>query len=643
MSRIVNLKTIRFKLFNVFDSWHTQWFEKKQYQSVLYEDLAVRSYLVGIFYRLKVPTNYFFIKRLGSNDIFIHTDLFFMKYFKKSKLRNLFVEQRKYFSYLLKLYVFFYNYFFTHTLTNREYYRDYFFSEKGLKQIGFIGLLNNQKLFNALGRYFDDSELINRTTEILPYNKHNNINNLLYPANVLNDFFLMLPSKNTKLLYDKYFISNIRLVLLFYNKYITGKLFNSCIVPIKGISTLLYDQYITLLLKTCVYFFSKLKYIPLRVLKYILQIQFVLKYNYLVLRNKQTSLFYNYYVFFKNSNRKIKNNLYNKKMNCLYLPTITNIPQNNLFFLYWYNTNLIHSNILSYYKTLSSVLYYGVIRNKVNLVLNVLDTMYHIDSLIHKHKFYRSVIQIAIKRQNTDKVNYISHSLHFKKYFSIIKYIKGRYYRYSTMFVQGNYSKKLVRKRLFHDFFSKFFNQFIIKIEETLRSYTKQNVYFLCNYYYMEKDFPEITNAKIICDYIVYQIHSNMRLKSIFYKIRRWQLVNNEHKKYLENQFFTNRLGGKLEPYLEHLSFKRYPIMGIRIECSGTSKKGTRKRKIFYGDWIKDFDLISKSPNNTFSADLDYYQSFAIVKSCSLGVKVWVFFKTHLYNNNNEFISLLSY
>jgi hypothetical protein len=211
------------------------------------------------------------------------------------------------------------------------------------------------------------------------------------------------------------------------------------------------------------------------------------------------------------------------------------------------------------------------------------------------------------------------------------------------MFVQGNYSKKLVRKRLFHDFFSKFFNQFIIKIEETLRSYTKQNVYFLCNYYYMEKDFPEITNAKIICDYIVYQIHSNMRLKSIFYKIRRWQLVNNEHKKYLENQFFTNRLGGKLEPYLEHLSFKRYPIMGIRIECSGTSKKGTRKRKIFYGDWIKDFDLISKSPNNTFSADLDYYQSFAIVKSCSLGVKVWVFFKTHLYNNNNEFISLLSY
>ena len=66
-------------------------------------------------------------------------------------------------------------------------------------------------------------------------------------------------------------------------------------------------------------------------------------------------------------------------------------------------------------------------------------------------------------------------------------------------------------------------------------------------------------------------------------------------------------------------------------------------QKSFFGDWIKDFDENTKSPNNTFSADLDYYQSFAIVKSSTLGIKVWVFFKTHLYNSNNVFISLISY
>lgn len=283
------------------------------------------------------------------------------------------------------------------------------------------------------------------------------------------------------------------------------------------------------------------------------------------------------------------------------------------------------------------------INNNYAKISTVLAIMNRFSLLLLRSIFYSNCVHKIIHKYNTDIVNYFSYSLNFKKYFSIIKYLRAKYYRNVQIYLEGNYSKKLVRKRLFNDFFYKFFNQFLLKIEETIRNYTKQNVYFLTNYYYIENGFPAITNAKIICDFIVYQIHNNMRLKAIFHKIRRWQLVNNENKKYLENQFFSNQLLGKVDNYLDHLSYKRYPIMGIRIECSGTSKKGTRKRKIFYGDWIKDFDLISKSPNNTFSADLDYHQSFAIVKSCSIGVKVWVFFKTHLYNSNNKFISLVSY
>lgn len=63
-------------------------------------------------------------------------------------------------------------------------------------------------------------------------------------------------------------------------------------------------------------------------------------------------------------------------------------------------------------------------------------------------------------------------------------------------------------------------------------------------------------------------------------------------------------------------------------------------RKLYYGDIIRESTLIQKSPNNTFNADIDYYQSFAITKSCTIGVKVWVFFKTHLYSTNGKFISL---
>lgn len=652
MSRIVNLKTVRFKIFNVFDSWHAQWFESKQYQSVLYEDLALRSYFIGIFYRLKVPTNYFFIKRLGTKDIIIHTDLFFIKYFKKSKLKYLFTEQIKYFSYMLKLYAYFYNYFFTSYLTNQKtsYYQDFFFTEKSLKQIGFIGLLNHQKLLNSLGRYFDDSLLQQKNKQ------------LIYVTSFwLNDLLLANSHDNLKFAYDKYFISSVRLISIFYNKYLIGKLMNSLAFPINGIPSYVYDLYLSIILKSSSFFFKEFSYLSINIFKYLTRGQFLMRYLNCILREKKVSNFSQYYNYFKGSYKKIsnvalRNNIGNSKRDYYssysYLlnfvsefKTIYELLQktNNIFFDYWYMTKLINNTVGLYYKALVSVLFYNLQSVKSVELDKLVALILQIDILLKKVSFYSRQISLIISRNSSDLVNYFSYSLHFKKYFSIIKYIKGKYYRYSHMYLEGNYSKKLVKKRLFNDFFTKFFNQFIIKIEETIKSYTKQNVYFLCNYYYIEKGFPTITNAKIICDYIVYQIHNNIRLKTIFHKVRRWQLINNDNKKYLENQFFSNQLLGKADSFLDHLSYKRYPIMGIRIECSGTSKKGTRKRKIFYGDWIKDFDLVSKSPNNTFSADLDYYQSFAIVKSCSIGVKVWVFFKTHLYNSNNEFISLVSY
>lgn len=652
MSRIVNLKTVRFKIFNVFDSWHAQWFESKQYQSVLYEDLALRSYFIGIFYRLKIPTNYFFIKRLGTRDIVIHTDLFFIKYFKKSKLKYLFVEQIRYFSYLLKLYAYFYNYFFTSYLTDNKmsYYQDFFFTAKSLKQIGFIGLLNHQKLVNALGRYFDESTLQLKNKE-----------QVYLTSFWLNHLLLVHSHDNLKFAYDKYFVSNVRFLSVFYNKYLIGKLTNPLVFPTSGIPSYVYDLYLSIVLKSYNFFFKEFGYLPINVIKYFNQGQLLIRHLNSILSEKKVSGFLQYYSYFKGSYKKMSNtgsrhtvvsnnidyySLYPYIFNDIYQFQIINAllqKINNVYFDYWYTIKLVNNTVRLYYKALISILFYNI-NTMINVELSrLVASILKIDTLLKKVSFYGKQIYLVINRNNSDLVNYISYSLHFKKYFSIIKYIKGKYYRYSHMYLEGSYSKKLVKKRLFHDFFTKFFNQFIIKVEETIKSYTKQNVYFLCNYDYIEKGFPTITNAKIICDYIVYQIHSNIRLKTIFHKVRRWQLINNDNKKYLENQFFSNQLLGKADDFLDHLSYKRYPIMGIRIECSGTSKKGTRKRKIFYGDWIKDFDLISKSPNNTLSADLDYYQSFAIVKSCSIGVKVWVFFKTHLYNSNSEFISLVSY
>lgn len=104
MSRITNLKTVRFHVFNVLDAWHANWHDDYNYSSLLYEDLGIRSYFVGIFYRLKIPTSYIFLNRISGNRIVLSMDLYLVKRVKRTRLRHFFVEQGLYFRYLLKHY-----------------------------------------------------------------------------------------------------------------------------------------------------------------------------------------------------------------------------------------------------------------------------------------------------------------------------------------------------------------------------------------------------------------------------------------------------------------------------------------------------------------------------------------------------------
>jgi hypothetical protein len=86
---------------------------------------------------------------------------------------------------------------------------------------------------------------------------------------------------------------------------------------------------------------------------------------------------------------------------------------------------------------------------------------------------------------------------------------------------------------------------------------------------------------------------------------------------------------------------KRYPLIGLRIECSGTNKKGKQSRTIAYHNIIKDYRLFGKMPAQSMLADIDYDQSFARTKSGSVGIKVWMFFFTKLYDKHYNLKSIL--
>jgi hypothetical protein len=235
--------------------------------------------------------------------------------------------------------------------------------------------------------------------------------------------------------------------------------------------------------------------------------------------------------------------------------------------------------------------------------------------------------------------------MNFLNFFARIKNIHNHYYKgkratTNRLFIPKKFKYGHVNTHFLKIFFSYFFNH----IETVISNYTKQKVYCLYNLFYMGiKYYPPILNAKVICDYFIYMVHGKKSIRGAFYKVRQWQLANIQRRLSLESMYFKTQMKRAPLKYLDHLSYKKYPVMGVRIECSGNRKKGTMARKFFYGDVIKNVSIVQKNPNNTFGADLDYYQSFALTKSCSIGVKVWVFFKTHLYNSHGSIKTLVVY
>lgn len=187
------------------------------------------------------------------------------------------------------------------------------------------------------------------------------------------------------------------------------------------------------------------------------------------------------------------------------------------------------------------------------------------------------------------------------------------------------------------------FNVLRHKLESSISLYTQQDVYF--NFTITFKRNPYMISAKIISDTLVYLLQSGRKMVSSFFFIRNWQ--SQLYKKRRRLDYLSQKWDAYFQlipvdpEYIYHFGMKSFPIIGIRIECSGTFKKGRMSQTYFYSSWVRNDLLTGKTPNNTLIADIDYYQYFAITRSSSIGIKTWVFLETYLYNNNNKYIGLV--
>ena len=91
MSRITNLSNLRIKRFN---TWKSNWVENnKNYSLLFFYDFQLHQYLRGLFYRLKILTDDFYIDHLLNNFLYIKVNAFFYKFNIYNYVLNYFFDQ----------------------------------------------------------------------------------------------------------------------------------------------------------------------------------------------------------------------------------------------------------------------------------------------------------------------------------------------------------------------------------------------------------------------------------------------------------------------------------------------------------------------------------------------------------------------
>lgn len=653
MSRIVNLQTIRFQIFNVLDTWHTNWADDYNYSHLLYEDLGIRSYFIGVFYRLRMPTNYIYIHRLANgSSLLLNTDIYFYKPLKRTKLHRYFIEQRHYYNYLLKLYVYLTPYLIrsmTKQIRYRKYRRRYLNSLSFIRVRRFMrkGYLPFKSRRVAASRF--------RAIKDIRFLRHSiragGISNGLLLTGFRSLQFRKKRLRRTQVarIYTNVTSSFVRLFsVLFYNSFLSNYVYLfkdltrsigiSTFVSTASLRMLAYknSRTVSSLFKSNALYVRRFKYRKLKLSYSNRSVYF---------STNSIVLLYSILSFGLNLLRRIRSakHLGVRKIRFLSKQLRRCFRYMAFTFYGWLLSKLKVVLMFLLYKIISvSTFLFHTIYSHAPVSVYLLSYFMRFSNLVQiRTRFAKSVVTTI----TSSFLNINSGKLNAVYFLNIIRNIHRRFY-------QKRKARAIVRAipRAFNygyltrNYVTLLFSYLCSHIERVLSSYTKQQVYFLYNLFYLgNKYYPAILNAKVLCDYFVYLIHTKKSMRGAFFKIRQWQIDNIKRRLSLESMYFKTQMRGKPLSYIDHLSYKKYPIIGIRIECSGNKKKGTMSKKTFYGDLIRDRLIFPKSPNNTFSADMDYYQSFAITKSCSIGVKVWVFFKTHVYDSHGAIRSLIVY
>ncbi len=367
------------------------------------------------------------------------------------------------------------------------------------------------------------------------------------------------------------------------------------------------------------------------------------------------------------STGRVFNTILNLKKKFNIHPLKTKLKRNLSYFSFFYTNRNNNKSLLKQYS------FYYTLKNILLFLFNLNNNYFFLRFFI----FYSDKLKLV-----KSSIIYFFNLNLKKKELSLFYSIKENYRR--------ELSRDVFDERTYYDFFFYFFlYSFILNVEKTIYLFTGNKCIFYPVFYYYRK-FPSFLSAKLINDYVLLELEKGNNMYRIFKSLQSYQLKEkyklkqelmvdfnkelffnffSKYKLELKEKFsffrklkrnknklnyLLSKLNKKLffsrfveirklfeELYYNEVLAKKYPLIGIRIECNGPPKRGRQARLVAYHQIVKNYKLFGKMPNKSILADIDYYQSFARTKQGSIGIKVWVFFYSKTYDSKYKLISVI--
>jgi hypothetical protein len=600
MSRITNLNTLRI---GTFGGWYSCWYDKEYYSFLIFRDYKIIEYLSSIFYRLRLPTNLFYLNRINQKYYYIETNIYISKNILNRTTKSIH-NNKNLFKYISLI----------------EYILDVilFFPKKNLI-LKFENIINNNI----------QSYLIYSFYLLFLFFNNNYYYNYIFFCEFLKNVNIY---KNEYSFFDKFYI--------FYNNYNINKLYLN-IIKFNDIfsnkdENIIDIKYLSFMDPNN--FFFKLLY-EIYFYKFI---QYIIYFIYNILYDIINLLFFSYL----KKNNNLKKNIYYKIEQLL----------NNIYFLKKkyillssYKLEIFYNINLNIKKLIKTNKIFPLFINKNISNINQVNNLYYLEDRINK------LIYLLFE----NRFNLFGY-YYFSDFNLLQRESDSNYIEVFTTSVSMLYFKNINRLNNFFKLIKNHFNLLFFKflrnsIEKSLYNNTGMFIFFLSSYYM--KDFP-VFDSKLLMDYIIYNLKKKNSIIEIYYNIANLQLQLNDisldilipffnEMTIINNDLITNF---KLIPYYNfnyslntalyndiynyEIKNKFFSIAGIRIEFKGPPKKAERSTILSYYETISNPKLSGRMPTHSIYADIDYNQSYVILKRSVFGIKIWIFHNTKILNNN---------